>query len=128
VGADFVAAFVAFVVAGSEAADLEEEVSGEVSADRRVQAVISQIRIFTQIILALINRRLHPLGQAGSGWMGMATMQEDSVQVVVVLAVLHMQNLSPASRSWSAMYVNCRLCEGLLIERPTPVAAVVDCQ
>jgi len=127
VGADFVAAFVAFVVAGSEAADLEEEVSGEVSADRRVQAVISQIRIFTQIILALINRRLHPLGQAGLGWMGMATMQEDSVQVVV-LAVLHMQSLSPASRSWSAMYVDCRLCEVLLIERPTPVAAVVDCQ
>jgi hypothetical protein len=111
--ADFVAAFVAFVVAGSEAAD-SEEVSGEVSADRRVQAVISQIRIFTQIILALINRRLHPLGQAGSGWMGMVTMQE-GLEQAVALAVLHMQNLSPASRLWSAMYVNsfCKVCSWL---------------
>ena len=104
VAADSVVAFVVFEVVGSEAAD-SEEVSGEVSADRRVQAVISQIRIFTQIILALINRRrLHPLGRAGSGWMVMATMREDSGQAQALVA-LRILSPSLASRSWSATYV-----------------------
>jgi hypothetical protein len=97
-------AFVAFVVADSGVAD-SEEASAEASADRRVQAVISQIRIFTQIILALISRRPHLLGPVGSGWMVMAITQ-DLVREQAPALAPHMLNLSPASKSWSAMYVD----------------------
>jgi hypothetical protein len=87
---------------------VSEEVSAEDLADRRVQAVISQIRIFTQIILALINRRLHRLGLAGSGWMVMAIMREGS-ELVPVALVARTPSPSPVSRSWSATYVECSL-------------------
>lgn len=68
--------------------------------------MISQIRIFTQIILVLINRRPHLLGPAGSGWMAMVITVEDLLGLGLALVLLLlMLSLSPANRSWSATYV-----------------------
>lgn len=53
-----VEALVAWEDAAYEAADLEVVSVAVASQDRRVPAVISQTRIFTPIILVLINRLL----------------------------------------------------------------------
>jgi hypothetical protein len=108
---------VACEVSGVASEEVSEEVSAEVLADRRVQqAVIFQIRIFTQIILALINRQLHQLGQAGSGWMATATMREDMERAA--LAALRTLNLNLVSKSWSAMYVEYTCCNFVIKLKP----------
>ena len=72
----------------SEAAS--EVVSGEASQDRRVLAEISLSRIFTPIILVLINNRLLVV----FAWTAMEVAMEGHIQDTT---------WNPVSRSWFAM-------------------------